>query len=71
MKRIKGRLGTATEFVEFKLNDHFNIVAQKGAGGFWFIFKVVKGPNGSVATLDCCDTKDEAVKKAQEIAEGR
>lgn len=71
MKRIEGRRGTATEFVEFQVNKHCNIVAQKGAGGFWFIFKAVKGPNGSVQTLDCCGTKDEAVKKAQEIAEGQ
>lgn len=78
MKRIEGRQGEATEFVEFEPKGRLpgagsgpqtRIVAQKGSGGFWFVFQVSTRKGGSVRTLDSFETKEQAVKKAQEIAE--
>jgi hypothetical protein len=67
----RGRIGEATEFIEFKSDRaKTRFVAQQGNSHYWFVFRIEPGKKGSVITLKHYkpEQRDLAVRYAQRAA---
>jgi hypothetical protein len=70
-KRIEGREGTSTEFVEFRTSRRGPaFIAQRGSQEHWFVFECYRGKNAPVITRDVFapTDKESAVICAQHLA---
>lgn len=76
MKLRHGRAGESNEYFEVGVGapragvrHPYNVVAQKGAGGVWYLYVVEKGMDGAVRTVGAIPEEVD-VKRAVILAAG-